>query len=199
MCVELELCPSGDDPMTPSTGYYGIAIHTHGPWTHNFISGHFLISFNGYSIAFPALASAWNASACKSQFESLPNIVSVNCSRGEINFNGGSTYTVLFQRFSIYSTDNNLYHNDGSYSSWNITCSSMSDMMCTSMPCKSVCDISSISPASSFPGLLIYFLWRWIVVFQSMRPARIEGRAIQNLDSVHATVILKTQIVIDSF
>ena len=77
------LCPKGDDPMTPFTGYRTITISiASNRDLSSQVSGEFVFGFNGESFKFSPGQSMFNSSDCKARFESLRNIEKVNCSVG---------------------------------------------------------------------------------------------------------------------
>ena len=119
------MCPKGDDPLTQGLSTKSIIITTGTLYDHAPLgprTGNFLLQFNGHSISFPSDPRAWSAMDCQAAFERLENVKSATCSRGGIGKGGGTTYTVVFHKFSTISRDNNIYNNDGTFSSWNMSC-----------------------------------------------------------------------------
>ena len=88
-----------------------------GPSNDNFI-----FTFNGFCVAIPSYARLWSSDACTAAFAALPMFKSVSCTQGNFDIKGGASYTVVINSFSPKSYDNNIYWNNGSSSSWNMSC-----------------------------------------------------------------------------
>ena len=105
-----ELCPKGHSPYDQVTGHRTISFTTGGD---NRLAGYFNFYFDGETFRFPAHASEWSESQCKSAFESLRNVQAVNCTQGSIDNYGGTTYTVVFRAFPEVPYENNIFHHYG--------------------------------------------------------------------------------------
>ena len=103
-----KLCPKGDDPNTVDQDYRQITIMTGA--MEGYISGHFDFTFMGYTVGLDADA---DDTACKHTLEALPTVEEVECTRGPVDTQGGSTYTVTFLKFPMIPQDNNLFAHDG--------------------------------------------------------------------------------------
>lgn len=108
---EITMCPKGDDPLTPKTGYKVYTITT--STTSGTLRGNFLLHFNKYSVSIPARASLWSASACVTALQSIPVLGTVLCTQSAINAGGGATYTVTIKSYPLYPKDNNIFPLDG--------------------------------------------------------------------------------------
>lgn len=159
----VELCPKGDDPLTPRTGYITLNITT---WARFGVmtGGWFLFTLNGQSTSFPADASSWNSSACHSTFKSLRNLASVNCSRTALNHYGGGSYILKFSGFSSIPFENNLYSFDGSIPTLTYSCVGLAASAGSSAL---VCDINDITPSTVLlPGKLLMHPSNFLIVFE---------------------------------
>jgi len=108
---QIRMCPKGDDPLTPKTGYKVFTITTSA--TSGTLYGYFLLLFNQYSIKIPAKASLWTESACVTSLQSIPVIGKVTCTQSAINAFGGATYTVTIKSYPLFPKDNNIFPLDG--------------------------------------------------------------------------------------
>lgn len=72
---------------------------------------------------------------------------------------GGTTYTVVVNSFSTFSHDNNIFWNNGSWSSWNISCIATNVQLVDNAVC-TVADASSGSSAGKIFSLLFLNLDR---------------------------------------
>ena len=116
-----EMCPKGNDPMTPSNGYDTVMLRTLA--TAGTMAGQFRLSFNGESFFFPATVGSWNGTQCQNSFATLPNIKSVICAHNGTDVTGGGTaYTVKLTAFPRRPYENNVYTNDGKVTARQFSC-----------------------------------------------------------------------------
>lgn len=106
---EIGLCAKGDDPITPSNGYRTIKIISD---VQQSAGGLLRFTFNGQSFFFPPDANKWRDAECKTSFESLPNVESVNCTSKRLNARR-TEYTVAFIKFPVEPYENNIFTNNG--------------------------------------------------------------------------------------
>ena len=117
----IELCPKGDDPLTPITQRSNISVTTSAIWG-NITDGAFLLSFNGRSFSFPASPTAWSLQACSEAFSNLLNVGRATCSGSVINRSFGTTYNVVFESFPSVTYENNIYSFNGTLSPSSFGC-----------------------------------------------------------------------------
>lgn len=105
----LRLCPKGDDPLTPHTGYFTISVISFAP---KGTTGLFRFAFNGQTLLFPA---GWTAAACSAAVSNLRTVGTAICTQSSVPSNDGTTYTYLiaFHSFPVLPFENNLFTNDG--------------------------------------------------------------------------------------
>ena len=108
---QIRMCPKGDDPLTPKTGYRVITLTTTA--SGGTLGGNFLFYVNQHSIRIPAKASLWSADACVTAFQSIPVIGKVTCTKSADNGAGGATYTITIKSYPVYPKDNNIFPLDG--------------------------------------------------------------------------------------
>lgn len=106
-CSE-QLCYKGDDPGTTDQEYRQVTIMTGA--MEGYLSGYFDFTFMGHTVGLDANA---NDIACKHSIEALPTVGEVECERGAVDAQGGSTYTVTFLKFPARPHDNNLFSHEG--------------------------------------------------------------------------------------
>jgi len=112
--LQPELCPKGDDPITPHNAYRTITVDIRAQqWEPlAYLSGQLLLQFNGESVQFSPDPAVATASYCKTQFQSLRNVKEVDCSlvaHSAVH----STYAVKFKSFPLMPYENNLYTHRG--------------------------------------------------------------------------------------
>ena len=108
---ELRMCPKGDDPMTPRNGFFTLYIRTlRGQ------SGNFKFCFQGQCFSFPALPAEWSNAACKTSFQSLPNIRQVNCT------SNATGHSIRLQNFPVNPYETNLWSHLGAPSLTDFGC-----------------------------------------------------------------------------
>lgn len=105
------MCPKGDDPLTLSQNYRTIRMSTNA--TSGDLNGTFTLRFHGETFSFSANASQYTAADCKTSFESLNNIESVSCTRGEVSTTFGAEYTVEILAWPSYPYQNNVFNHEG--------------------------------------------------------------------------------------
>ena len=115
---EYKLCPKGDDPVTPHTGYPTVLLALDYPYGTQGLGGHFLVHYLGSSLRFSPQAGLWNATECKNSFESLPNIDKVNCTIIELT-DIRRVYQVELLQLARYPYENNIFYTDGQFSNFN--------------------------------------------------------------------------------
>ena len=108
----MKMCPKGDDPLTPFTDYYSIKLEIRAD--SGTLGGYVHFVFNGETLVFGAHADTFTLKACKTLFETLPNIGEVRCTRtDDTDAQGGSATTIHFHGFPVYPHENSLYTNNG--------------------------------------------------------------------------------------
>ena len=139
---QVKMCPKGDDPLTPKTGYKVITITTTA--SGGTLDGYFLLRFNQYSVRIPAKASEWTEAGCVESFQSLPVIGKVTCTKSVDNAYGGATYTVTIKSYPLFPKDNNIFPLDGTVNTGILGCDA--SMVSGSSP---RCIITDSTPANT--------------------------------------------------
>ena len=116
------LCPKGLNPFVPFnqlptlrlTIYDDTAKSTrpNGPA--------FIFTFQGKSFYFHH--RRWTMADCKRQFESLPNVETVNCTLESTPTSFLKTILVTFEAFPLLPFENNVYVNNGDPNDWKVGC-----------------------------------------------------------------------------
>lgn len=177
------LCPKGDDPMTPSTGYRTITLNVNSLDVLSGVSGNLLFHFNGQSFWFPVGAAAFDAYQCELAFQNLRNIYDVVCSMTHDLFN--IVYTIELRSFPVLPYETSIYTNDGNPPLESFACTT--DEVVLANPFNSVkCWVGETGTDKAYPGeksvpsavhfwsiLRVFFLF----FFQSMLPARTAASA----------------------
>ena len=142
-------CPHGDDFVT--TGQYDRAItFTTDNTVDAAISGYFQIVFDGHrSGHISADATVGDAQACKEAFESMENIETARCLRGDVSGTNKqvATYTVAM-KFATYGM-NNLFYHDSSIPLSSFTCDGS---QATAASGTVSCAISDLIPSMTTSG-----------------------------------------------
>jgi len=109
---ELKFCPKGNDPIIPTHNFPTYILTTHS--SSGTLDGLMKFTFHDKSFVFPATVANWDAAACKRSFESLPNIKTVECVAGAVEYaGGGAAYTIQITAFPSNPYENNLYTHRG--------------------------------------------------------------------------------------
>jgi hypothetical protein len=115
------ICPKGDDPMTTPQNYRQIILTTGA--TSGFLTGFWKFGFLGETIRISANASNYTAVQCDQDFESLPNVEEVTCTRTpQNNGNLGANYTITFKRFPVLPHENNIFSHSGNPALLDFSC-----------------------------------------------------------------------------
>lgn len=104
-----KMCPKGDDPLTPSTGYKSIRIDI---TTTKTASGNFRFAYYGQSFLIPAQIQAYGNEDCVHGFTSMQNIEQVSCNVTR-HSTYSATYFVQFISFPLHPYEDNLYFHTG--------------------------------------------------------------------------------------
>ncbi len=142
------ICPKAPDPYHAFTQYPTIQISIYdetgiksGPTGPTF-----LFTFQGQSFAFNP--RRWTMDKCRSLFQSLPNIESVNCTIVSI-YGYTRTFQVVFTSFPLLPYENNLFSNDGDPNKWALDCIDTT----LRRPGQTWCNIEIINKTASVPGI----------------------------------------------
>mmetsp|Transcript_18280 Transcript_18280/g.33979 ORF Transcript_18280/g.33979 Transcript_18280/m.33979 type:complete len:1162 (+) Transcript_18280:164-3649(+) len=104
-----KLCPKGVDPLSPPA-FKTITMKTGA--AKGELEGELVVSFLSEEIKLSA--AAVEANELQTLLGSMRNIDSVDVSRGEVDQNLGTTYTITFVKWPTNPYENNLFENDGS-------------------------------------------------------------------------------------
>ncbi|GMH53759.1 hypothetical protein TrLO_g5373 [Triparma laevis f. longispina] len=104
-----KLCPKGVDPLSPPA-FKTITMKTGA--AKGELEGDLLISFLSEEIKLSAAAVEPNE--LQTKLSSMKNIDTVDVSRGEVDKNLGTTYTITFVKWPAIPYENNLFSNNGS-------------------------------------------------------------------------------------
>lgn len=115
---EYRMCPKGNDPTSPYNGLFAINLRTFG---YN-LGGYFCFSFQGQGFKFPAGVASWSMDACKTAFQSLPNVDAAVCSHDSTALSGGGTAYSVSLTFPTNPYENNLWTHAGSPSAADFGC-----------------------------------------------------------------------------
>jgi hypothetical protein len=105
-----EICPKGDDPLTPFTDYRAIIITVTQSYARP-SSGAYTFTFFDQAIALPI--SVPTVSECQDIFEALPNVQKVKCGVASNGRYGGYTVLLHFLEWPTRPQENNLMSHEG--------------------------------------------------------------------------------------
>lgn len=147
-----ELCPKGDDPVTPHTGLPTLLLSLSHPHGVASLDGHFLLTYLGQSMRFPAAPGQWNETQCAASFNSLANIQQVSCNQ-TVATSTQRSFSVVVRELPVYPAENNMFFYNGGLTAAMVA----ADFQCdTSLVTGNIaglsCSVSLVNPNATFPG-----------------------------------------------
>ena len=144
------MCPKGDDPFTPSTGYRSIILTTSVKNSLSNLGGEFRFSFYGETFFFPP--TGFDETDCRQSFNKLNNVELVDCTIIATTAKSIS-YKVQFLKFPPYPFENNVLSlNDGNPPLSSFSCSSDLITGTTSNKIGLSCTVSDTDTDKIIPG-----------------------------------------------
>jgi len=155
----LGLCPKGYDPLVTFTDFRSIKIETKA--YGGYLAGYFKLTFNGETFAFPALATDWTETDCQQSFMSLRNVGTVQCTQGDSDPYGSTTYLIQFKEWPVIPYENNIYVNDGNPLNSAFSCD-VTAVTGGTLPSCTIVDVAvdSVAGDYNFKFAVIFYVWR---------------------------------------
>ena len=147
---DMRMCPKGDDPLTPSTGYYKFRL------SYNFTSDDFTqagvmrLRFNGYTTFMLANSTA---AQCGTAMLSLPNLGTTTCERfttpNSVNMLGQSniTFVVTVTQWPTLPLENNIFTHSGSPTMDLVECTGVTNSPLGAAAVGSTCIVDVVTEA----------------------------------------------------
>ncbi|RQM20469.1 hypothetical protein B5M09_010546, partial [Aphanomyces astaci] len=106
------MCPKNDDPLTPGQAFRSIALTVSGATSA--LAGVVTVTFNGYSFTMPANANSNSDAICAAAVLTLGNVRTATCVMSAVDSTTqGATYTIEFQEWSHWDSENNVFFHTG--------------------------------------------------------------------------------------
>ncbi|RHY22896.1 hypothetical protein DYB36_007378, partial [Aphanomyces astaci] len=108
----MRMCQKNDDPLTPGQAFRSIALTVSGATSA--LAGVVTVTFNGYSFTMPANANSNSDAICAAAVLTLGNVRTATCVMSAVDSTTqGATYTIEFQEWSHWDSENNVFFHTG--------------------------------------------------------------------------------------
>jgi hypothetical protein len=108
------MCPKGDDPLTPTTGYRQFSLRVAYLLGGSANAGSIRVHFDGMHISFPVSATS---AECTAAFAALRTVATVQCTRTTTGLTTSWAHDVAFLvsliSFPVDPVQNNVYYHEG--------------------------------------------------------------------------------------